>query len=242
MLRDSRNGPNTLTAGRQLRIFLQGLLDEGDEGIELRTPRLALPRLLGVLEHATHGAVMDAELTCDRADLPLLGVIKPQISVIVSLWTVISPLSCRAPHHVRARMDEHRAEPAADAALEDLGGLLAPEGTCPAARPSRPWHGNTAVLAGQRVMRHFLPADPILQRLTPLPVPIASLARRVFATPRKAVLVAPPGKTLRLSARPLAALSGAVVIAVVAAGAEDDLPMALRAVEQAGVVAHRGGR
>ena len=65
-------------AGRQRRVFLQCLADEGDEGIELRGPRLVLPRLLGVPDRAPHGAVMDAELTRDRADLPLLGVIQPQ--------------------------------------------------------------------------------------------------------------------------------------------------------------------
>ncbi len=81
-------------------------------------------------------------------------------------------------------------------------------------------------------MRHFPPAGLALSSLTPLPVPIASLARRVLATPRQAVLVAPPGKTLRRSARVLAALSGAVVVAVVAAGAENDLLVALRTVEQ----------
>ena len=74
------------------------------------------------------------------------------------------------------------------------------------------------------------------------PPRIASLARRVLATPRQAVLVAPPGKTLRRSARVLAALSGAVVVAVVAAGAENDLLVALRTVEQAAEVLHRGGR
>ena len=139
-------------------------------------------------------------------------------------------------------MDEHRAEPAADAAAEDPGGLLVPEGACAAARPWPPWHNRAAALSGQRVMRHFPPADPILQRLTPLPVPIASLARRVRATPRQAVLVALPGKTLRLSARALSALSGAVVVAAVAAGAENHLPMAMWAVEQAAEVLHRGGR
>ena len=91
-------------------------------------------------------------------------------------------------------------------------------------------------------MRHFPPAAPILKRLTPLPVPIASLARRVLAAPRQAVLVAPPGKTLRLLARALAALPGAVVVAAVAAGAQNNLPMAMRAVEQAAEVLHRGGR
>ena len=139
-------------------------------------------------------------------------------------------------------MDEHRAEPAADAATEASGGLLVPDGSCAAAPPRRPGHDNTAVLTGRRVMRHFPPAGLILSRPAALPLPIASLARRVLATPRQAVLVAPPGQTLRLSARPLAALSGAIVVAAVAAGAENDLPMTLRAVEQAGVLAHRGGR
>ena len=139
-------------------------------------------------------------------------------------------------------MDEHRAEAAAALAAEDPGGLLVPEGACSATRPRRPWHNRTAALAGQRVMRHFPPAAPILKRLTPLPVPIASLARRVLAAPRQAVLVAPPGKTLRLLARALAALPGAVVVAAVAAGAQNNLPMAMRAVEQAAEVLHRGGR
>ena len=139
-------------------------------------------------------------------------------------------------------MDEHRAEPAAAMAAEDPGGLLVPEGPCAATPLRRPWHDNTAVLTGRRVMRHFPPAGLTLSRPAALPVPIASLARRVLATPRQAVLVAPPGKTLRLSARSLAALSGAVVVAAVAAGAENDLLVALRTVEQAAEVLHRGGR
>ena len=94
-------------------------------------------------------------------------------------------------------MDEHRAEPAAAMAAEDPGGLLVPEGPCAATPLRRPWHDNTAVLTGRRVMRHFPPAGLTLSRPAALPVPIASLARRVLATPRQAVLVAPPGKTLR---------------------------------------------
>lgn len=139
-------------------------------------------------------------------------------------------------------MDEHRAEPAAATALEDPGGFLVPEGPCAATPPRRPGHDNTAVLTRRRVMRHFLPAGFTLSRSAALPVPIASLARCVLATPRQAVLVAPPGKTLRLSARSLAALPGAVVVAVVAAAAENDLLVALRAVEEAAEVLHRGGR
>ena len=146
------------------------------------------------------------------------------------------------PHRAQARMDEHRAEPAAAMAAEDPGGLLVPEGPCAATPLRRPWHDNTAVLTGRRVMRHFPPAGLTLSRPAALPVPIASLARRVLATPRQAVLVAPPGKTLRRSARSLAALSGAVVVAAVAAGAENDLLVALRTVEQAAEVLHRGGR
>ena len=65
-------------AGRQLRIVLQGLLDERDEGIDLRTPPPPRRRRPGVLDHPPDGAVMDAELARDRADLPLLGVIQPQ--------------------------------------------------------------------------------------------------------------------------------------------------------------------
>ena len=128
-------------------------------------------------------------------------------------------------------MDEHRAEAAADAAAEAPGGLLVPEGACSAARPWRPCHDNTAVRARRRVMRHFPPAALILKRPAALPVPIASLALRVLAAPREPVLVAPPRETLRLSARSLAALPGAIVIAAVAAGAENNLPMALRAIE-----------
>ena len=139
-------------------------------------------------------------------------------------------------------MDEHRAEPAAAMALKDPGGLLVPEGPCAATPPRRPGHDNTAVLTGRRVMRHFPPAGLNMSRPAALPVPIASLARCVLATPRKAVLIAPPGTTLRLSARPLAARPGAVVVAVVAAGAENDLLVALRAVEEAAVLLHRGGR
>jgi len=98
------------------------------------------------------------------------------------------------------------------------------------------------VLTGRRVMRHFPPAGLILRRPAALPAPVASLALRVLATPRQAVLIALPGKTLRLAARALAALSGAVVVAAVAAGAENNLPMAMRAVEKAAEVLHRGGR
>ena len=75
-----------------------------------------------------------------------------------------------------------------------------------------------------------------------LPVPIASLALGVLAAPWEPVLVAPPRETLRLSARSLAALPGAIVIAAVAAGAENNLPMALRAIEEPTEVLHRGGR
>ena len=91
-------------------------------------------------------------------------------------------------------------------------------------------------------LRHFPSAALILKRPAALPVPIASLALRVLAPPRAPVLVAPPGETLRLSARALAALPGAVVIAAVAAGAENNLPMTLRAVEEPAEVLHRGGR
>ena len=91
-------------------------------------------------------------------------------------------------------------------------------------------------------MRHFPPAALIVEPPAALPLPIASLALRVLAAPPAPVLVAPPGATLRLSARSLAALPGAVVIAAVAAGAENDLLVALRAVEQAAEVLHRGGR
>ena len=139
-------------------------------------------------------------------------------------------------------MDEHRAEPAAAIAAEAPGGLLVPEGACSATRPWRPWHDNTAVRARRRVMRHFPHAALILEPPAALPVPIAPLALRVLAPPRQAVLVAPPGTTLRLTARALAALPGAVVVAAVAAGAENNLPMTLRAIEQAAEVLHRGGR
>ena len=139
-------------------------------------------------------------------------------------------------------MDEHRAEPAAALAAEAPGGLLVPEGACSATRPWRPWHDNTAVRARRRVMRHFPHAALILEPPAALPVPIAPLALRVLAPPRQAVLVAPPGTTLRLTARALAALPGAVVVAAVAAGAENNLPMTPRAVEDAAKVLHRGGR
>ena len=54
-------------------------------------------------------------------------------------------------------------------------------------------------------MRHFPPAALILRRLVKAALAIALLALRVLATPLEAVLIALPGKTLRLPALLLAA-------------------------------------
>ena len=155
---------------------------------------------------------------------------------------LISPLSRRVPDRAQARIDEAGAEPAAAMAAEDPGGPLAPEGSCSATRCRRPWHNRTTVLVGQRVMRHFLPAGLILRRLLEAALAIALLALRVLAAPREAVLIALTGKTLRPPARRLAAGRRAVHVAVIAARAENHLPIAVGAVEQAAEVPHRGGR
>ena len=66
-------------AGGQLRIVSQCLADEGHEGIELRAPVPPhMPRHPVVGQNAADRDVMDAELVCDRADLPLLGVMEAQ--------------------------------------------------------------------------------------------------------------------------------------------------------------------
>ena len=109
------------------------------------------------------------------------------------------------PDRALARIDEAGAEPAAAMAAEDPGGPLVPEGSCSATRCRRLWHNRTTSLAGQRVMRHFPPAALILRRLVKAALAIALLALRVLATPLEAVLIALPGKTLRLPARLLAA-------------------------------------
>ena len=91
-------------------------------------------------------------------------------------------------------------------------------------------------------MRHFPRGAAALRRPVPAAFAIALLAGSVLAAPRQAVLIAPPGKTLRLPARALAAFLRALVVAEVAAGAENNLPMAPRAVEKTAEVLHRGGR
>ena len=66
-------------AGGQLGIDRQCLADHGQEGIDLRAPAPpVLPRLACVREHPVDSVVMNAELTRDRADPPLLGVIEAQ--------------------------------------------------------------------------------------------------------------------------------------------------------------------
>ena len=63
----------------EARVFLQGLDDEGDEGVDDG----AAHRLLsggdpGLGQHASHGGVMHLELSCKRTDAPVLGVIEAQ--------------------------------------------------------------------------------------------------------------------------------------------------------------------
>ena len=66
-------------AGGQLRIASQCLADEGHEGIELRAPvPPRMPKHSVVGQYAPDRDVMDAELACDGADLPLLGVMEAQ--------------------------------------------------------------------------------------------------------------------------------------------------------------------
>ena len=88
-------------------------------------------------------------------------------------------------------------------------------------------------------MRHFLREDAIPLGSMTAPFAVAPLTLSMLVAAPAAVLVAPPGKPLRIPPRPLAAVPGAVDIAVIAAPAENDLPVAGGAVEEAGRVLHR---
>ena len=114
-----------------------------------------------------------------------------------------------------------------------------PEGPRPGTPSRHLRHNRTPPRGGQRVMRHFLPQAPILRCPAPAAFAIAPLALRMLVTAPAAVLVAPPGKALRVPPRLLATAPGAVDVAVVAAPAENDLTMTGGAVEQAGGVLHR---
>ena len=114
-----------------------------------------------------------------------------------------------------------------------------PEGPRPGTPSRHLRHNRTPPRGGQRVMRHFLPQAPILRCPAPAAFAIAPLALRMLVTAPAAVLVAPPGKALRVPPRLLATAPGAVDVAVVAAPAENNLTMTGGAVEQAGGVLHR---
>jgi len=88
-------------------------------------------------------------------------------------------------------------------------------------------------------MRHFLREDAVPPGSMTAPFAVAPLTLGVLVAAPPAVLVAPPGKPLRVPPRPLAAVSRAVDVAVIAAPAENDLPMAGGTVEEAGRVLHR---
>jgi len=88
-------------------------------------------------------------------------------------------------------------------------------------------------------MRHFLREDAIPLDSMTAPFAVAPLTLSVLVAAPAAVLVAPPGKPLRVPPRPFAAVPGAVDVAVIAALAENDLPVAGGAVEEAGRVLHR---
>ena len=101
-----------------------------------------------------------------------------------------------------------------------------PEGPCPGTPWRRPRQNRPRPRAGQRVMRHFLSAGPVLRRPAPATFAIAPLALRMLVTAPVAVLVTLPGKALRVPARSAAAAPGAIDVAVIAAGAENHLAKA----------------
>ena len=77
-----------------------------------------------------------------------------------------------------------------------------PEGSSSVTRHRRLVHDRTTVLAGQRVMRHFLRAALGLRQPMPVPIEIALLAPRVLLSPPKAALIALPGTILCIWAVP----------------------------------------
>ena len=95
---------------------------------------------------------------------------------------------------------------------------------------------------GQRVMRHFLAADPLLRRAAASALAVAPLALGMLVTAAPAVLVATPRKPHGSTPGPVAATPRTVDVAAVAARAENNLPVATRAVEKTAEVLHRGGR
>ena len=63
--------------GAQARILGQGLLDQRHEPIgHRRASGVQTGDLSGLRQYAAHGGVMHAQLACDGARLPVLGVME----------------------------------------------------------------------------------------------------------------------------------------------------------------------
>ena len=93
------------TAGRQRRECLQRLTDEWQIGVDRRFAWGPNPRQTGLRQHAPHHVVMHVQLTGDRADGPLLGVIIAQDLRLDIRWRHHGrvPSAC-----VAARRDDRR--------------------------------------------------------------------------------------------------------------------------------------
>ena len=228
-------------AGGQPGIDRQGLADEGQEGIELRTPPPSLlPRHPGCGQNPVDGRVMNPELACDRADQPLLGVIQAQdLGAGLVVDGHLTPLAPDGGPN--AASDRPRGRSTGRSGRIGTPGRAGPARrvACPSAPPASPPEENAAALRSKGdACTFFSPGRfPGARQLAAFAV--APLALRMLVTAPPAVLAAPSGKALRVPPRSIATTPGAVDVAVVAAPAKDDLTVTGGADEQAGGVLHR---